>query len=354
MKKLSIIIIIIMLSASSFMFAQTIDDIDLDGLIGAFDEFSEVVANSLPFYSSIGLTWSDAYIGQFPNFGLGITLGATTIPWEATEAVSVLFGIDFRDYFPDFLTQFGYPYPAYTIDARLGGFGIPFDVGFKIGVLPEEAQGAIQQAYGINMEYLLVGGDARFALLQNDGFRPDLSVGGGLYYMNTSYTIPDIYAGNDTMVEIANVAGLYDVALDNPDLYFGMSTWTIDTKVQASWDLFIFTPYIGAGASYGRSEVSGGLLTDGLLTNGTPITDNEATIIEDATGISNIDSDGLTFGSEVNGWVFRAFGGLSVKIFVIYIDINLLYNFTSQDIGASANVRLQFNFHGKDRDEEDE
>ena len=350
MKRLSIIIIILMLSAASFLFAQSVD---IDDTIAAFDVFSEEVANSLPFYSSIGLTWSDAYIGQFPNFGLGVTLGATTIPWEATEAVSVLFGIDFRDYFPDFLTQFGYPYPAYTIDARLGGFGIPFDVGFKIGVLPEEAQGVIQENYGIDMEYLLIGGDVRFALLQNKGFRPDLSVGGGLYYMNTSYTIPDIYGGSSTL-DILSIPG-YTIALDNPDLYFEMSSWTIDTKVQASWDLFIFTPYIGAGASYGRSDVGGGLLTDGLQVNGSyNIDPNDLEAIENLTGIRNIDSDGLTFGSEVNGWVFRTFGGLSVKIFMLYIDVNLLYNFTSQDIGASANVRLQFNFHGRDRDKDNE
>jgi hypothetical protein len=363
MKRLpkKIIVLLIMLISLSTVYTQ-VTDITPDELIGAFNEFSEEVANSLAFNSTVGLNWSDAYIGKFPNFGFGVTIGATTIPFEATDPITDLMNVDLRSQFPSFFSDIGFPFPAYTIDVRVGGFGIPFDMGFKLGMLPDDAKGTIQEELGLDLEYLLVGGDVRFALLENKGFRPDLSVGGGIYFLKNAYTIPDLMGEGET-IEIANVGGIYDINLDNPDLNLEMKCWTIDTKVQASWKLFIIEPYLGLGASYARAYAGGGLLTEGLsvydnLFGVTYDYDNLPpairSIIEGELG--DLNPDGLDFGSDANGWSFRTFGGIALKIAVLYIDLNAMYNFTSKSIGASASIRLQFNFHGKSRkdDESDE
>ena len=43
------------------------------------------MAEALPFNATIGLDWSSAYLGQFPHFGVGVTAGASTLPYEAVE-----------------------------------------------------------------------------------------------------------------------------------------------------------------------------------------------------------------------------------------------------------------------------
>ena len=48
-----------------------------------FQTFATAAASSLPLETSVGLNWSDAYIGQFPHFGIGLTVGAATIPFSA-------------------------------------------------------------------------------------------------------------------------------------------------------------------------------------------------------------------------------------------------------------------------------
>ena len=309
---------------------------------------NEKIATSLPFNSTIGLTWSDAYIGQFPNFGLGVTIGATTIPFAATESIASSFGISMEDQFPAFLTQYGLPLPAYSIDARVGGFLIPFDIGFKIGYIPDETKALMPDSMS-GLNYMLIGGDFRFALVQDKRVAPDVSIGLGLYHLDGSFSMPGLLGGNQ---EITNVGG-HTISLSDPELYFYWNTWTVDAKAQVSKDILFITPYLGLGASYAWSEAGGGLESE-VLYDGNPITQTDIDTINSILGddAPDLSDTNIVVGSEVTGWAFRAFGGVSFNIFFLRVDVNALYNFISQSIGASVNVRLQFSFGDKGKDEE--
>ena len=66
-------------------------------------------------------------------------------------------------------------------------------------------------------------------------------------------------------VTLGSVSGLpsggtYTFTFQNPTFNFFWNTNVIDAKVQVSKNLFIITPYIGLGASYGISNAGGGLM----------------------------------------------------------------------------------------------
>ena len=142
MKKIFLILLILIMpvglfAQSNFDYASQFENV--------FEGFAGGVAGALPLNSTIGLNWSDAYIGQLfempPHFGVGLTVGVSTIPYSAIVGVLDTFGIkgDLESE-PGFqyIQQFGLPFPAYAFDARIGGFIFPFDLGFKFGFLPRD------------------------------------------------------------------------------------------------------------------------------------------------------------------------------------------------------------------------
>jgi hypothetical protein len=128
-------LLIIFLPAASPVFSQGA----FKDLQNAADNVIDDLAASVPFNSAIGLNWSDAYIGSFPHFGVGASLGATTIDFNAVSGLMSMFGVPLK--IEGFFEGIGFPLPAYTVEARIGGIIIPVDIGVKFGVLnPDFAQ----------------------------------------------------------------------------------------------------------------------------------------------------------------------------------------------------------------------
>ncbi|MDR3201226.1 MAG: hypothetical protein LBT68_07180 [Spirochaetales bacterium] len=180
MKKIGLIFAIFCLAAG-LGFSQT----TLDRYKGGIEDFAEDLAAVLPINSMIGLNWNDAYIGQFlgvpPHFGIGFTGGFTTIPYgPIKDLVQDAMGGDSGD-IPSLVRSMGIPIPAYTIDARIGGFILPFDAGLKFGYLKMDIS-------DVKIDYLLVGGDVRYCVLEQLLLVPDVSIGLGFNYMKTNAT----------------------------------------------------------------------------------------------------------------------------------------------------------------------
>ena len=139
----------------------------------------------------------------------------------------------------------------------------------------------------------------------------------------------------------------YDFTLEDPKMSFSWQSHVIDLKAQVSKRiLYVITPYVGVGASYGRSKTRGGLET-GVLLDGEKVDD--ATITEIKEGFTAVNkeapdltADGIFVESKVNGWALRGFGGLSINIFFIKVDASFMYNLIDQSLGLQANLRLQF------------
>jgi hypothetical protein len=335
MKRALLLLMVLLAGTAAFA------DVDFATFQDGFNTFAQDLSNGLPFNTSVGLGWSPAYIGQFPHFGIGVTVGATTIPYKALKDVFDALGVTLPANL-NFIAQYGVPIPAYTIDARIGGFFLPFDIGLKFGYLPP---GALQ-GQSFTADYLLVGGDLRYAVLQDKGFVPAISVGLGYNYMKGGIGVPGLLSGN---IQIADFVDPRDnskhtLELSNPSLGMQWSASVLEAKVQISKKILFITPYLGAAVSYSFGAEAGGGLTASLLYDGATPTASQLALINQAYGGSvNITDQSITVLKTSNpGFDYRAFGGLSLDIFFVYLDIGAAYDFSTSALGASANLRIAF------------
>jgi hypothetical protein len=323
----------------------------LEGFQDAVAGFSKKLAAGLPFNSTIGLNWADAYIGQLiglpPHFGIGVTTGATIMDFHSINDLLGQFGMDnFLDanmlndipggnLLGNMINNGGIPLPGYTIEARVGGIILPFDVGFKFGYLPLHLD-------VFNLDYLLVGGDVRYALLNGKGLLPAVSVGVGYNYLkgNISLTAP-IDNMNFTFPDQAGGTS-HTLAISTPELGLLWESSMMEVKAQISKSFFIVTPYLGIG--FGHSWAKAGYEIESNVTlDGNSINDAADAILDQLgdLGIANITNNGFSSMFEKNGWTGRLFGGLSLNIAVIRLDFTAMYSFFDKKWGGTIGLRFQ-------------
>jgi hypothetical protein len=327
MKRIISIALGLALLCSTFGFA----DSSLADLQGAVDGFSEELTKSLPFNASVGLNWADAYIGQLfdipPHFGFGIAGGVTTLNSKAFKGLMSKFALDLP------IDQM--MLPAYTVEGRIGGFVLPFDIGVKFGALP-----AVSFGDTLKIDYLLAGADIRYAIVKGNVIIPKVSIGLGVNYLQSSLTAP---IGSSVSFDV----GGKTLALTQPEATFSWKTTSLELKVQVSKSIVIITPYLGVGASYAWSE-AGYSIDSELQYDGSAIDDTDIGIIKDylevngATGLDDLSGSGFSSILKSSGFGLRAFGGLSFNLAVVKIDLTGMYNFLDNNYGATLGVRLQF------------
>jgi hypothetical protein len=334
--KILVIGLILVLSAGTAFGQVTIADME-----GYFSTFSADVAESLPGVSSTGLTWSDAKVRGFPHFGVGVSLGAVMIPKDAFVTLADSLYIELPTEITD--SEIGVPLPAYAVDARVGLPFLPFDVGAKLGMLTPEMSESL--GGDISADYMLAGFDLRFPIIKGGLALPSISVSAGYNYLsggvNTSVSgTGDFLTSISIPTEI--IANGATISYTDPDVRFQWQTHAMDFKLQASKGLLIFTPYIGGAYSYGWSQAGGGIASDLTVNSVNDYDLDDVSAALEAAGYDfELDDDSFSILSDATGGSFRAFGGLSVNLFILKLDLNGQYNFTTQSLGGGLNVRIQ-------------
>jgi len=324
------------------------DDIPgLDDLQKTVGDFTSSLASSLPFNSTIGLNWSDAYIGQIlalpPHFGIGITTGFTTMDFGSLNGLLDMF----QTPLPEIANVGGFSLPAYTVDARIGGFFLPFDIGVKFGFLnydPDLLNGLLKTDIpGFTMDYMLIGGDIRFALIKGKVIPFKLSLGGGFNYLKGGMSMP-VPGTADVAFTVPTGTDTLTLTVPQPKLGLNWETKALDFKVQASFKLLVITPYIGLGASHAWSSAGYEITSKIKVTdeNGDPVADLD-TVKDDLGkfGINGLNDKGFSHVTELTGWSFRTFGGFSINLPVIKFDFTGMYDFISECYGFTFGVRVQ-------------
>jgi hypothetical protein len=331
-----LIVLGILLFAAAGLSAQ----IDYTVFGDAFEDFASEISTTLPSTAAVaGLNWSPAYIGAFPHFGVGASIGAFTIPYDFVKPLINELQVSLPSEF-DYIEKWGMPIPAIALDARIGGFALPFDIGLKFGYLPDSLRDKMSR---INADYLLAGGDVRFRVVDGRGLLPTVSVGGGYTYLEGNIGIPDL-AGSTTIDLPAPLSG-DSITITSPELTFALQTSTFVGKVQASWNLAILTPHLGIGAAYGLSTAGGGLASE-ILYNGVAITPLQIQEVKDAFAaagypLDELDQTSILISSDADGYSFWVYGGTAINIFFIKVDLSAMYNLVSKSYGGAVNVRLQ-------------
>ncbi|MDR3201227.1 MAG: hypothetical protein LBT68_07185 [Spirochaetales bacterium] len=339
MKRISSLSAILCLAAA-LGFAQSPD---LDTYKSGIRDFAEELAAVLPLNSLIGLNWNDAYIGQFealPHAGIGFTAGFTTLPAGAIEnIIENTMGGDPAD-LPNILRKTGIPVPAGTIDVRISGFSLPLDLGLKFGYFNFDFN-------DIDGDYLLMGGDIRYCILEQTILIPKISIGAGFNYLRTQIKLGGAL-GDELKIDIpssvsGSLPGINSLIVTSPGLYLETATKVIDLKIQASWQALIFEPSIGLGMSYGMSRIMAGAessIYKNDATNPANKLDSSDMAALSALGF-DVDEKGIGYTSSVTAMSYRLFGGLGFNLSSFRMSLGLLFGMNTGSWGATFGARLQ-------------
>jgi hypothetical protein len=247
-------------------------------------KFAEDIQRYLPFTALTPLVWSDSYIGQIisrkPHFGVGLSYGMSTAGFSsARELVDEL---DANGY----LNTDGVFMPPMYVHARIGGFFVPFDIGF-IASIPV----SVKPADKVTSEQYTIGGDVRFVLVREGLKVPGISL--GVAYVQTKGILS--VSGQDASV-------------------IRWEGGAIEIKAQVSKTIQNITPYFGVGGSYTWSQASYG-----------------------EVGISQtMDPE-----KSANGILFRVFGGTSINFWAFRLDLGVNVGIPDAAYGVVSGLRFQ-------------
>lgn len=322
------------------LFSQV--DNPIAGIEDKLTDLSKDLAGPATSSATTGLSWSDAHIGQFPHFGAGIFLSSVFIPVDGINnllEVAGEAGGETGVKLPSELTQIpmGIPLPSFGLDGRIGGFGIPFDIGVKFSYVNSDLEGIG------NIDYMLIGGDFRYALLEEGALIPALSVGLGFSRLTNSVTLTGLLGKDIELVDPTYGGGLY---LDDPDLTLGWEANVIEGKLQVSKQLLAITPYFGVNVSYGFTTVNGGLKTAVKDGAGNKLTQQQVDdTIELArtagADVPDIDSSGFTVSKDLEAMGLKLTLGTSFNLFMVRIDLSGNYDVMNELLGTQLGFRIQ-------------
>jgi hypothetical protein len=119
----------------------------------------------------------------------------------------------------------------------------------------------------------------------------------------------------------------------------------IDLKAQVSKSLLLFTPYAGLGASIGFGRAGGGFESELVGITEQDIADfNEAAALlgDDAPYLPELTDNGFYVSAPMgSGWAMRVYGGLSINLLLVRLDVTAMYDFIGRNFGATLGLRVQ-------------
>lgn len=214
--------------------------------------FSNTLTSIMPENITALNVWPEAHIGKFfpafpPHFGFGISAAGTLIDTsfakDTFDTLSKLILNGMTDIKLDFECKDIMVLPTCAINARLGGFLLPFDIGvFGIATIPDLLKKFNFGDFDASIDYFTFGGDIRYAIYEGNIFMPKVSLGVGYFYaqqeLNFDINKTKSAINEETYVNI------------NANVNLLLKTHTFFAQMQISKKILIITPFIGARAYY--------------------------------------------------------------------------------------------------------
>ena len=329
---------VLVLAALSILVAGATAQVQLTDFQAAFQTFADDMAGVLAANSTVGNVWSHAYVGGFPRFGAGLAVGANFVPADSAEPLFTASGASL----PSELTNLGIPIPAAALSFKIGLPFLNMDVGVKGGLIPDSAAASLA-SNGVEATFETMGVNVRYAILKDRLVIPALSIGASWNYLRGSaqtglglgtqdfeYTVPG-----------GPYAGVYTITVTDPDVDLQWEANTFDFTLQVSKNLLIFTPYAGAGFSIGSTAVDGGMAASvSVDKDGSAATADEIAALEQAAGVT-ISDQGFLVSATSNAPTIRIYGGTSINILILKLDLMASYVPATQALGAQVMARIQ-------------
>lgn len=191
-----------------------------------FDDLGTSFASALPQVTGMQNIYADAYIGKLfptaiPHFGAGLNASLIKVDTSALDDIFDELGISASGVNNKMYL------PSASLDFRLGGIILPFDVGFIALKTPSI------DIKDISLGFTTFGVDVRYAILEDGLVCPGLSVGLGY-----------LYNGID-----------FDYSKGGSKVSYDIGVHSIYSTVQVSKNIFVVTPFAGARFMVSSSNI---------------------------------------------------------------------------------------------------
>lgn len=285
--------------------------------INGLDDFTDIIVDVIPNTQIQQNVWANAWIGSIlpkPNFGFGINAGVSKLDLTPLVDVAEALGMKDSGNMPNTLV-----WPTITADFRVGGFILPFDVGFTAMSIDNNTISAIGSAIApAYFDFFMIGGDVRYAVLKGGLLRPKVSVGLGAYYTK----------------------GDFGVEEDGSSAELDFNSTSLVLSAQASIKLLFFVPFAGTRLMFTKSNVDWKVHANWASVLGT----NDSAIQQALSyGILPSNFSGgssSSFGDHVRPVIY---GGFAFDMVVVDLTISGSYDFVSAIPSGAVSLRFALN-----------
>lgn len=230
------------------------ESVSKNSVTDQFVNFSNTLTSIMPENITALNVWPEAHIGKFfpafpPHFGFGISAAGTLIDTsfakDTFDTLSKLILKDMSNIKLNFECNDIMVLPTCAINARIGGFLLPFDVGvFGVATIPNLPQEFNFGDFDASVEYLTFGADLRYAIYEGNIFMPKVSLGFGYFYAQQELNFDINKTKSATHNEVPTNVNI------NANVNLLLKTHTFFAQMQISKKILIITPFIGARAYY--------------------------------------------------------------------------------------------------------
>ncbi len=281
-------------------------------VVNGLNDLTDVMTDVIPNAQLQQNVWADAWIGHIlpkPNFGFGVNAGVSKLKLDSLKSAGDALGMDMSGV-PSTMV-----FPVATVDLRVGGFFLPFDVGFTISGLDTSKIGALDKAISpAYFDFFTIGGDIRYAVLKGGAILPKVSVGLGVYHMS----------------------GHIGAEKDGSAAEMDFSATTLSLSAQVSKKLVFFVPFAGARVMFTSSSVNWKAKA------------NWAKILKTNSNIQNAIDYGILpthFSGGTDKGLFEhvrpvLYGGFAFDLAVIDITLSGSYDFVSSIPSGAVSIRF--------------
>ncbi len=306
------IIAALLMIAIALTAATAVDQDVLDERLG---DFANEIADFMPRVSTGTNYWADAHIGNIlplsglPHLGAGFSASAALIPTQFVQTFSDAFttGADWESF----------PFPALSVDARVGGIILPFDLGVHVMTLSDFEQ----DFFGFTVEIptcLSYGADVRFAILQEGVVLPALSIGVGYTHSEGEFNI----SSENLLPSFTGASRVKSHVEYSTDIF--------SASAQISKKILFLTPFAGAKAyvqngtySYGGEYAN----IDGHTHRLTTPVSFDRSFSFDNPSFDNVK--------------WSVFAGLGVDFLIIQTTAGVSYDFSDSSWAGSISVHVK-------------
>jgi len=284
-------------------------------VINGLNEFTGALVDSIPNAQIQQNVWANSWIGYIlpkPSFGVGINAGVSKLDMGSLKRAGEALGIDMGNV-PGTLA-----FPIATVDARVGGFILPFDVGFTISGFDTSKISPLHNAIKpATYDFFTIGFDVRYAVVKGGLILPKISAGLGYYYTSGHFGADNNGSSAELDFKVQNIV----------------------LSAQASKKFAFFVPYAGVRVMFAKSNIDW------------KATANWKNIL----GANNNIMDAIAYGilpSRFNGGTEKGFtdhvrpvifGGFAFDLAFIDITLAASYDFISEVPSGALSVRFAMN-----------